>query len=572
MECQRRHAWRQRERPSRSSICLAARRVWSGTNRLAGSRYYFQSCLREANVKQRSDFSRQIRFSARVLLVLAAASLALWSQQPPPADSASAGDATTAAVRDLQEQVRQLRDAVAEIRAESAQYRAETAELRHELEQARSQPQVAATPAAPAATEQAAQPPQPSSASSLDDRVANLEDTTRLLSAKVDDQYQTKVESASKYRLRLSGIVLMNLFSNRGVTDNHDVPNWATGAAPGDPQGNFGATLRQSELGLEAFGPEVAGARTSADLQLDFSGGFPQTYNGVNFGVVRLRIASMRLDWKDTSIVAGQDNLFISPLSPTSFASLSTPSFGYAGNLWAWTPQVRAEHRFEVGEGQTITVQGGILDNLTGNLPDYPYDRSPQAGEASSQPAFASRIAWSRNVFGQPLSFGAAGYYSRQNWGFGHHIDGWAGLADLQIPVAPKLALSGEVYRGRAIGGLGGGIGQTILSSGAPDYTVTGLDSVGGWAQLKFRATSKLEFNGAFGQDNPFASDVRAFSGTTGYSPFTLVRNRGSFVNFIYRPRSNLLFSAEYRHLRTFDISNESWTADQVNLMMGVLF
>ena len=140
--------------------------------------------------------------------------------------------------------------------------------------------------------------------------MAALEDSTHLLSAKVDDQYQTKVESASKYRLRLSGIVLMNLFSNRGVTDNQDVPNWATGASPSDPQGNFGATLRQSEIGLEAFGPSVAGARTSADLQLDFSGGFPQTYNGVNFGLVRLRIASLRLDWDHTSIVAGQDNLF----------------------------------------------------------------------------------------------------------------------------------------------------------------------------------------------------------------------------------------------------------------------
>jgi hypothetical protein len=98
------------------------------------------------------------------------------------------------------------------------------------------------------------------------------------------------------------------------------------------------------------------------------------------------------------------------------------------------------------------------------------------------------------------------------------------------------------------------------------------LDSVGGWAQLKYRATSKLEFNGAYGQDNPYSSDVRAFSNTAGYSAFTLVRNRGSLVNFIFRPRSNLLFSAEYRHLRTFDISNDSWTADQVNLMMGILF
>lgn len=523
-------------------------------------------------MKQSNHFFRWIRISAGTLLFLAMGNL--WAQQAQPSDSSAAPDATAAAVRDLQEQVKQLREAVSEIRAESAQYRAETAELRHELEQSRNQPAVAAaTPGAPAtassSSEQSAQSAPPAS---LDDRVAALEDTTHLLAGKVDDQYQTKVESASKYRLRLSGIVLMNLFSNRGVTDNQDVPNWATGATPSDPQGNFGATLRQSEIGLEAFGPQVAGARTSADLQLDFSGGFPQTSNGVNFGIVRLRIASLRLDWEHTSVVAGQDNLFISPLSPTSFASLSTPTFGYAGNLWGWTPQVRVEHRFYVGDKQTITVQGGILDNLTGDLPMYPYERAPQAGEASSQPAFAARVAWSRNIFGQPLSLGGAGYYSRQNWGFGRKVDGWSGMADLQIPLSQKFGLTGEVYRGRAVGGLGGGIGQTVVSSGIPDYTIRGLDSVGGWSQLKFRATSKLEFNGAFGQDNAYASDVRAFTNTAGYSPFTLVRNRGSLVNFIYRPRSNLLFSAEYRHLRTFAIGDESWTADQVNLMMGILF
>ena len=521
-----------------------------------------------------------IRRSLDALLVVLVASSGM-AQQATPAATSAPPDATAAAVRELQEQVKELREAVLEIRSEAAQYRAETADLKHELEETRSQLAAAAVPPPPAvmapssAAPSAENPPSTSRPASLDDRVAALEDSTHLLAAKVDDQYQTKVESASKYRLRLSGIVLMNLFSNRGVTDNQDFPNWAIGAEPLDPKGNFGATLRQSEIGLEAFGPHIAGAKTSADLQLDFSGGFPQTSNGVNFGLVRLRIASMRLDWQRSSVVVGQDNLFVSPLSPTSFASLAIPTFGYAGNLWAWTPQVRVEHRFDLGERQNITVQGGILDNLTGELPMYPFLRAPQAGEGSSQPAYAARVAWSSNVFGQPVTLGAGAYYGRQNWGLGRHVDGWAGVADVELPLAPKWTLSAEAYRGDAVGGLGGGIGQTVLASGPLTYAstkVSGLDSVGGWAQLKYRATSKLEFNGAYGQDNPYASDVRAFSNTAGYSAFTLVRNRGALVNFIFRPRSNLLFSAEYRHLRTFDIGDDSWTADQVNLMMGILF
>jgi hypothetical protein len=94
---------------------------------------------------------------------------------------------------------------------------------------------------------------------------------------------------------------------------------------------------------------------------------------------------------------------------------------------------------------------------------------------------------------------------------------------------------------------------------------------VGGWSQLKISATSKLEFNGAFGVDNPFAGDVRGFPLSAGF-PAPLLQNRSSLVNVIYRPRSDLLFSGEYRHLRTFDIDAGSPTADQLNLTMGILF
>jgi len=93
----------------------------------------------------------------------------------------------------------------------------------------------------------------------------------------------------------------------------------------------------------------------------------------------------------------------------------------------------------------------------------------------------------------------------------------------------------------------------------------------GGWSQLKFAATSKLEFNGAFGVDSPFATDIHAFAAPLSYYPSVLTANRSEMVNFIYRPRSDLLFSGEYRHLRTTHIGSLD-AADQVNMMMGVLF
>jgi hypothetical protein len=108
--------------------------------------------------------------------------------------------------------------------------------------------------------------------------------------------------------------------------------------------------LRQSEIGFEAFGPTLAGARTKADLQLDLAGGFPPVPNGISSGLARLRTATLRMDWSDTSVVVGQDSIFFSPGSPTSFATLAIPSLTYAGNLWSWVPQIRIEHRVTLGE------------------------------------------------------------------------------------------------------------------------------------------------------------------------------------------------------------------------------
>ncbi len=505
-----------------------------------------------------------------------------WTQAADGPAPPAQGAGLTSAVHDLQQQVDELRVAVAEIRAEAAQYRSETAALRRELEAVRGQ--AGAGAAQPAGSYAAAghpetappagiAPPATTRPEPLEQRVASLEEAAQLLNSKINDQYQTKVESASKYRVRLSGLVLMNLFSNRGQTENSDFPSFAIG--PNQGNGIFGATLRQSEIGLEVFGPTLAGARTSGNLQADFAGGSVDTWNGVSSGVFRLRIASMRMDWRRTSLLVGQDELFVSPLSPTSFASLAVPSLNYAGNLWSWTPQVKIEHRFDLTESQNLTIQGGIFDNLTGEFPANSYFRYPGPGESSGQPAYGFRSAWTGRLFGRPLTLGAAGYYSRQVWSFSRYSDGWSGMADWEIPIASRWSLTGEFYRGRSLGGIGGSSGRSALFDGnpaSPNTRLRGLDSIGGWSQFKFKANSKLEFNAAFGLDNPTGSEVRAAAASQQYVGPLLVRNLSGLVNFIYRPRSNLLFSTEYRHLHSFQLQNVDNTAEQVNMMMGVLF
>jgi Skp family chaperone for outer membrane proteins len=518
-----------------------------------------------------------------VLCSMCSLSSCSMAQESAPTAATQPGDAS---LRDLTSQLRELRAVIDQMRSENAQSRAEMQELRQELQETRKALAPLAVAANAGSSSAAGETTQygansasstPSSPADLGSRVQHLEESTQLLGSKIDEQYQTKVETAAKYRARLSGIVLMNAFHNVGASDNLDLPDYAQPpAAPGLAQTSFGASLRQSEIGLEVFGPTLAGAKTSANVQLDFAGGFPATNNGVNFGIARLQTASLRLDWKNTSVVAGQDALFISPLSPTSFASLAIPALAYAGNLWGWTPQVRIERRFDLAGQQTLTLQAGILDNLDWETPSNTFYRSAQAGELSGQPAYAMRAAWSRPVFNHPLTIGAAGYYGRQNWtDWNRSVDAWAGMTDWQIPILRRLLLSGEFYRGRAIGGLGGAIGQTIVFGGNPSFSATGLrglDSAGGWTQLKFQLTRKLELNGVYSEDDAFAGDIRGYATDANNFGEILGRNRGALGNLVYRPRSDLLLSAEFRRLHTFPIYDSASVTNQINLAMGVLF
>jgi hypothetical protein len=413
-----------------------------------------------------------------------------------------------------------------------------------------------------------------SSTGDLRQRITKLEDDQELMNDKIVEQSQTKVESGSKYRVRLSGLVLLNTAVTRGSVDNLDIPQIAVPAEAPGFGGTFSGSLRQSQIGIETFGPDIAGARTSANVKFDFAGGFPTTPNGAAFGVVRLRTGTVRLDWANTSIVAGQDAIFFAPLTPTTLSSLAIPALSYTGNLWSWTPQVRVEHRFALTENSGIRIQAGILDSLTGNIPQQSY-RYPSVGEASGQPAYATHIGYNRRFFGRDLNVGVGGYYGRQNWAFGRAVDGWAGVTDLTVPLGELLDFSAEFYRGRAVGGLGGGVGQSILLSGpiySPGTAIYGLDSTGGWLQLKFRPRPNFELNFAYGEDQPFARELRLFPASALYYGYSISRNQSPFVNFIYRVRSDVLFSMEYRRLQTSPVNSGANIANRLIVSLGYAF
>jgi regulator of replication initiation timing len=410
----------------------------------------------------------------------------------------------------------------------------------------------------------------------LEERLSRIEENQDFLDAKIGDQYQSKLESGSKYRVRFSGIFLFNLYGNKGTVDNQDFPQFATEPGGFNTANAFGGSLRQSQIGIEGFGPDILGAHTSARLRFDFAGNVTNTENGALFGGVRLRTGTFRMDWKNTSLVAGQDALFFAPLVPTSIASIATPPLSYAGNLWGWTPQVRVEHRLAVSEKSSIKLSAGLMAPLSGDVPqEISPARSSAWGEQSGMPAPAAHIAWEQKTENGVWSLGAGGYYARQVWGYDRTVGTWVSTIDLLVPVTKYFQFSGEFYRGRGAGGLGGAIGQTIVSNkslGDPTGSIFGLNSEGGWAQLKWKPRSNFEVNGAFGQDNPFATQLRLFPFVPSEYEEPLTRTRNWFVNFIYEPRSNVVMSFEYKRLRTWDIGPDPYASNNLNLSLGYIF
>jgi len=207
-------------------------------------------------------------------------------------------------VRDLKVQVKDLK-----IQQESAQ--AESVELRKVLEQTRSQLVAQAGSANSVASERVVSETTAGQTSN-EERITKLEEDQQLADAKIAEQNQTKVESASKYRALLSGIVLFNTYSERGSVDNADFHSWPFLAAP-----LVSRLFRRIRASVADWYPGVwpdhCRARTSADIQFDFVGGFPEAQNGASFGIMRLRTGTIRFDWTDTSLVGGRIHFSLHP-------------------------------------------------------------------------------------------------------------------------------------------------------------------------------------------------------------------------------------------------------------------
>src|SRR5207247_7469426 len=118
----------------------------------------------------------------------------------------------------------------------------------------------------------------------------------------------------------------------------------------------------------------------------------------------------------------------------------------------------------------------------------------------------AIRVGLQRARNERVVALGAGAYHSKQDWGFSRTVDAWAATTDWDVPLGRWFALSGELYRGRAIGGLGAGASASVMFDGPatePDSSLQQVDTAGGWSQLKFKTASRMGIKAAVSGDKP---------------------------------------------------------------------
>ena len=491
---------------------------------------------------------------------------------------------------EFQQLLRRTQEAVEQARAEARQARQQSEELKKQLEEntrelailrqaiegqiadSRSRKDESKQEAGPALTDapkqaeekSAIQNPHPDLAP-IEDQLDHMQEQVAVNTAQIKEHAQTKVESDSRFRVKLFGMILANTYINTDSSSLIDNPMFAPPPTSMVGKNNFGATLRQSRIGLAMEGPRLGDARLSAEAEFDFWGGTSGEVDGDVFGFMRVITASARLDWENTSLIVGQRPPLISPLNPTSIAAVWIQPLTGAGNISQWRPQIMAERRVGSNDSSQVIIQGGLLTPFGESL----QDRTIQGG-----PGYQSRIAYRRPLDSdRKLEFGFGGYVHRRPFPLDRHVNSYAITGDWMVPIGNRVELSGEAFFGRAIGlaeESGNGNDSIYAVTGPitlPGTSIRGVRSTGGWAQMAIKARSDLDFNFAYGQEDPRNRDISF--GQTGAS--TRFKNQVGSANFIWQLRQNLLLSLEYRRFWT-KYTLQQQTGNHYNLAVGYMF
>jgi hypothetical protein len=450
-----------------------------------------------------------------------------------------------------QTDLQQILDRLDHLEQENRNLAAEVHALREELADSRRSAVVAASPSATAEPPVAAAASQAAGPETVSNTSASLEDRVAVQERRVDELSQTKVEASQRLPISLTGMALFNGFLNGRANGGAQDPLIASLS---DNSSGSGASLSQTIIGLRFQGPRVlGGGQVRGAVNMDLWGGTSSSLSHL----LRLRVATVQIDWKNQTLLLGQNKPIVSPRDPDSLAQVAFSPLTFAGNLWLWQPQIRFEQRFAMGENSGLRAQIGVYQT---SEPVASAGSEYQASLTTARPALQGRFEfW--HQFGTATRIEIApGFHASQTHVAGMSIPSRLFTADWLVQPIAAVQFTGAFFHGRNTAGLGGlRQGFTLIG----DQQFRAVQATGGWAQLSWLPTQRLTFNIYGGQESDRAEDLLSSQ---------IARNFAYAGNALYRLGSNVLLGLEASQVRTTFVGGRSRLVNHYDVALGYLF
>ena len=367
---------------------------------------------------------------------------------------------------------------------------------------------------------------------------------------RIEEQAQSKVEASQRFPIRLTGMALFNAFLDSRQNGGSDYPTIAS--APGPARA--GATVRQTILGLEFRGPEaIWGGRVHGSVYMDFfSGAAPLAQT------MRLRTASIQIDWATRSVLAGVEKPIFNPREPSSLAQVGFSPLTGAGNLWLWVPQIRFEQDFSLGRQSGLRAALGVVQTREAG----PYPGSVVAGNVeASRPGLEGRFEFFHKFDDERRLEIAPGFHVSTTHVNGFSVPSQVFSMDWFFNPVRRLEFSGAFFSGQNVALLG--TGAIRQGFGVYNHHAEAVGSQGGWGQLTIHTLRRVDFHLFTGQQDDQNSELPA--GGIG-------KNLVWGGTLYFRIAPNVLLGPETSQTRTSYIGQGTRINNHYDLALGYLF
>lgn len=254
--------------------------------------------------------------------------------------------------------------------------------------------------------------------------------------------------------------------------DKNEVPNF-----------NFYSVL--TRVGLKLNGPDVLGAKASATIETDFFG-----FNDQLMGLLRLRVATIDLNWDKTSLSFGQNwhPMFIS-LVP----SVVSPNAGTPFQPFGRFPQVKLSYKLDdnfkfIG---TLLSQRDFANVGLSNSPDNTQIRYSLIPNVTLQLEYLK----DNNLIGAGVDFKSLipQTVTSANYKTDKRLNCFSPWAYLKFDAQPLTIMAKGVY-GQNLTNvmLIGGFGIKSIDPVTKEYEYTPLNTISGWIDLNYKIDNNL--------------------------------------------------------------------------------